>query len=132
MKKLLWVLACSVILSSALFARESEYFYVNVNIEKIFPYRKGYIVQYRKGADQLATVYLPLEWFTEIAGKGELVGLQAPTAWPYMSVFYKNGEFSHVKLYIRTARSHESWGNVPLNVNVDDRFENVTDVKIEY
>ncbi|MDR1106215.1 MAG: hypothetical protein LBL44_07645 [Treponema sp.] len=112
--------------------KESEYFYVHVNIEKIYAYRKGYVVLYRKGVNQMAQAYLPLEWFTEVAGKGELVSLQAPTAWPYMTVYYKSGEFDHVKLYVRKARAHETWGIVPLHVNIDDKFENITDVRLEF
>jgi hypothetical protein len=143
MKKLVLALViAAVIPAAALFAQESgekkfknesEFFYISVPIEKIFPYRKGYIVQYRKGVNRMAMSYLPEEWFWDLKGKGQLIALQAPTAWPYMAVYYnKDGEFSHIKLYIRKNRSHETWGLVPLNVNIDDRFENIEDVKIEF
>ncbi|MDR2068943.1 MAG: hypothetical protein LBP71_03640, partial [Spirochaetaceae bacterium] len=44
--------------------KKSEYYYVTVPVEKVYPYRKGYVVLYRKGVNQLARAYLPLEWFT--------------------------------------------------------------------
>ncbi|MDR2371153.1 MAG: hypothetical protein LBD71_06710 [Treponema sp.] len=138
MKKLFLTIALCLVFSTVLFAQkisegsESEYFYINVNIEKIYAYRKGYVILYRKGIDQMATTYLPLEWFDGAGGKGELVSLQAPNAWPYMSVYYKNGEFSHVKVYVRKARAHETWGIVPLHINIDDRFENINDIKLEF
>jgi hypothetical protein len=138
MKKLFLMIAVCLVFSAVLFAQkipegsESEYFYVNVNIEKIYAYRKGYVIQYRKGVNQMATTYLPLEWFEGLGGKGELVSVQASNGWPYMSVYYKNGEFSHVKVYVRKARSHETWGIVPLHVNIDDRFENINDIKLEF
>jgi hypothetical protein len=138
MKKIFLAIAFCLVFSAALFAQsiskgsESEYFYVSVNIEKIYAYRKGYVVQYRKGVNQIATTYLPLEWFEGLGGKGELVALQAPNGWPYMTVYYKNGEFSHIKIYVRKAKSHETWGIVPLHINIDDRFENVDEIKLEF
>ena len=39
--------------------KESEYYYINISLEKIWPYRKGYIVQYRKGLNQIGRLYLP-------------------------------------------------------------------------
>ncbi|MDR2363422.1 MAG: hypothetical protein LBD65_03295 [Spirochaetaceae bacterium] len=112
--------------------KKSEYYYVTVPVEKIYPYRKGYVVAYRKGVTQIARAYLPVEWFTDAAGKGELIYLDPGTSWPYLMVYYKNGEFSHVRLYARRDRGHATWGNIPLNVNIDDRFENVEDLKLEF
>ncbi|MDR2630217.1 MAG: hypothetical protein LBC60_04775 [Spirochaetaceae bacterium] len=111
---------------------ESEYYYVNVPLEKVYPYRKGYIVSYRKGVNGIARAYLPIEWFTEAAGKGELIYMPSGTSWPYLAVYYKDGAFSHVRLYVRKDRGHSTWGNVPLSVNIDDRFENVEDLKLEF
>jgi hypothetical protein len=111
---------------------ESEYYYVTVPLEKIYPYRRGYVVAYRKGVNQLARAYLPIEWFTDAAGKGELIYIAPGTSWPYLTVYYKNGEFSHIRLYARRDRGHSTWGNIPMNVNIDERFENVEDLKLEF
>jgi hypothetical protein len=111
---------------------ESEYYYVNVPLERIYPSRKGYVVAYRKGVNQIARAYLPEEWFTDSAGKGEIITLGPGNSWPYLTVYYKDGEFSHVRLYVRRERSHETWGSVPSNVNIDEHFENVDDLKLEF
>ncbi|MDR1278480.1 MAG: hypothetical protein LBK02_06995 [Treponema sp.] len=139
MKKILLAALFSLVFSftAPLFAQqiseghESEYFYVIVSIEKIYPYSKGYVIQYRKGVNQTARTYLPVEWFSEAAGKGELVTLPPGKNWPYLTVYYKAGEFSHVRLYIHRSKTHETWGNIPLNVNIDDRFENIETIKLE-
>lgn len=112
--------------------KESEYYYVNVPLEKVYPYRKGYVVQYRKQINEMATAYLPLEWFHGTSGKGEIIRLGSGSTWPNMTIYYKNGEFSHVRLYVRREITHESWGNIPQNVNLDDRFENVDGLKLEF
>jgi hypothetical protein len=112
--------------------KKSEYYYVNVPIERVYPYRKGYVVSYWKSSGGIANMYIPVEWFTEAASRGELITIGSGRSWPHATIYYKAGQFSHVRLFVRRERGHESWGNVPLNVNLDDRFENVDDLKIEF
>ncbi|MDR2398119.1 MAG: hypothetical protein LBD74_05090 [Spirochaetaceae bacterium] len=120
---------------------ENPYFYVNVPIERVYAYKKGYVVAYRTGVlvPGLDYLYLPLEWFedgpraTESSPpKGEVLLLGPGKSWPYLTVYYKDGAFSHVRLYIRRERNHESWGGIPLNVNINDRFEGVEEVTLKY
>jgi len=135
------VLAASLAAVCPVFAQEeeekekgkgSEYYYYNIAIEKIWPYRKGYIVQYRKGLNQFARAYLPSEWFTNTAAKGEIITLPHGRAWPSMTVYYKSGEFSHVRLYVHASRTHQTWGIIPQNVNIDSNFEDVEDLKLQF
>jgi hypothetical protein len=111
---------------------ESEMYYVNVPLEKIYQYRLGYILTYRKGVNQMAQVYIPNEWFTDAAGKADLIKLPAGRNWPSLSLYYRKGEFSHLKLYYHASRAHDTWGIVPLNVNIDDRIENVDSIELEF
>ena len=110
--------------------KDSEYYYLNVSIEKIYPYRSGYVVMYRKGINQMARAYLPIKWFTGSAGKGEIVNLPQGSAWPSMSVYYKDGEFSHVRLYVHRTQSHLTWGVLPQSANLDEYFEEVEDLQL--
>jgi hypothetical protein len=105
--------------------KESAYFYYNVPIERVYPYRRGYVLKYRQGSMGVATTYLPREWFENAAGKGDLIYLDSGPKWPYLAVYYREGQFSHVRLYLRRDRGHESWGNIPLGVNLDEHFDNV-------
>jgi len=111
---------------------DSEYYYVNVSLEKIFPYRNGYVVQYRKGVNQMDRAYLPMTWFSSSAGKGEIITLPTGNTWPSLTVYYKNGEFSHVRLYVHHSESHPTWGVVSQTVNLDSRFEDVETVDIKF
>ena len=138
-KSVLLVVLAALCLGGSLFAqqthhkfKESEYYYFNVPIEKIYSYRKGYIVLYRKGVNQMARTYLPGDWFASVDGKGEYIGLGSGHEWPSMSVYYKQGEFSHVRLRVRRHRSHETWGVVPLNVNIDEFFEGIEEIRLEF
>ena len=140
MKKLVIAVVIAVALSagSPLFAqsnrerKESDYYYVNISLEKIYPHRAGYVVQYRRGLTHVGRTYLPSHWFTDAAGKGEIVNLPIGKSWPSMSVYFKSGEFSHVRLYVHSQRNHQTWGYVPQNVNLDDRFADIDTIQLQF
>jgi hypothetical protein len=140
MKKLFFaLLLCSTLSCFSVFAQDAESqtgsYYVNVPIVMIYPYAKGYVVKYHTGtlSENLATAYMPQEWFAPGKDrKGTIVNLKPGTVKPSFTVIYKNGAFDHVKLYVKKDRRDSSWGYMPLSTNIDDRFENVTDIKIEY
>ena len=110
--------------------KESEYYYVTVPIEKIYFYRNGYIVLYQQGW-HLNRTYIPMEWFTNPTGKADMIALGSGSHWPHLTIYYKNGEFSHIRLYVRRSRSHETWGIVPLNVDMDSYFHNIEEIQLE-
>ncbi|MDR0525998.1 MAG: hypothetical protein LBG90_09050 [Spirochaetaceae bacterium] len=146
MKKIFGVSALCLILAggTSLGAQESgsSYYYVNVPIERIYPYNKGYVVDYRTSSTgtRAARTYIPLEWFSDRVGeegnavirKGDIIALGSGKSWPYLTVYYKNGEFSHVRLYLRKERNHESWGYIQMGVNLDEYFQDVSDLKLEF
>lgn len=109
----------------------SNLFYVNVPIEKIYPHTLGFVVLYQKSNSELGRIYLPDSWFASSGGKGDLIKMDAGTTWPYLVVFYKDGKFDHVRLYVRRDKSHPSWGLLPPDANIADKF-NVEEVKIEF
>ena len=135
MKKLLFAVLLGLILSiTQAYAQnnfqESEFYYVSIPVERIWLYRDGYIVVYQKGFNLVRT-YIPIEWFTP-AGKAEYIYLNTPGAWPHMSIFYRNGEFSHVRLYARRERAHQTWGTVPFHVDLSEYFRNIEEVHLEF
>jgi hypothetical protein len=112
---------------------ESELFYHNVPIEKVYVYKKGYVVQYRSGVNKLGTCYIPYEWFRYGDDKkAELVQIGYGKTWPCMSVFYKKGEFHSVRLYVSKAPSHQTWGNLPAYTDLDSFFDGVEKLDIKY
>ena len=145
MKKVIFLLIILVVFGSgvSLFAqeqnqkkeskwKESEYYYHNVPIEKIYTHRLGYVVVYRKGPILMERAFIPIKWFNEVNGKGEYIGIRGGNEWPSMSLYYKNGEFSHLRLRVRTDRAHETWGFVPLNINLDEHFEGVEELQLAF
>jgi hypothetical protein len=140
MKKLIIAVIFAALLTTGSFVfaqnsqkeNESEFYYKNVFLEKVYPYKAGYVVQYRKNITQMATAYLPIEWFAGAASKGEIISLPVGKVWPSLTVYYKNGEFSHCRLYVHSLATHQTWGNIPLGVNLDDRFDPDGGLKLEF
>ena len=93
MKKLFFAALLLAVLAAGapLFAQtisaknSSEYYYVNVPLEKIYPSKLGYIIQYRKGVNELGRIAIPNEWFTFAGGKAELIKLPHGKNWPTLS-----------------------------------------------
>ena len=139
MKKLFFVISiCALFVAVPLFAQDDSgeakgFYYVNVPIARIYPYAKGYVISYNTGilGRGLDTVYIPESWFKPGERKGEVVNITGVKI-PSFTVVYKDGAFDHVKLYVRKDRSDPSWGYMPLQTNLDDKFENVTDIPFKF
>jgi hypothetical protein len=96
-------------------------YYISTPVEKVYFAGTGYLIHYRK-ANGTGYVGIPYDWFTWPASQAELILLPKGTNWPYMSVFYKDGEFSHVRLYVHRQRSHITWGVTPFGADVSKWF----------
>jgi len=138
MKKLLLVLIIGAVISP-LFAQdnkskynESEMYYKNVTVEKIYPSPKGYIIQYRRGENRIGTVGIPNEWFTDAGGKAEMLKMPPGTNWPSMTIFYKDGNFHHIRLYVHHVKGHSTYGNLPQTADVSKYFSDSDNFTIEY
>jgi len=134
MKKLI-IFLFFMALITPVFAQEnvaSDLYYYNVPVEKVYPSGEGYIVQYRKGVNQIGIIGIPNEWFTEAGGKAELMKLPPGRNWPTMSIFYKAGKFSHVRLYVHHKKGHRTWGGIPQGIDVSRYFKDTDSFRIEF
>jgi hypothetical protein len=111
---------------------DSQMYYINIPVEKVFLSHEGYVVQYRKGISQIATIGIPYEWFKNAASKAEVLLLPSGRDWPSMSVFYKEGEFSNVKLYVHRWKDHPTWSIVPQHMDVSRHFKDPESFSLEF
>lgn len=86
----------------------STYFVKSLVITQVAMGDNGYRVTYRNGAGQLHYAYIPHDWFSETAGRGEQIRTWNKAA-PYMDVYYQDGQFSHVRLFLIPTFDHVSW-----------------------
>jgi hypothetical protein len=117
------------ILALPLAAQEVELYAKSVYIYKVYPHPKGYVILYYKnnGRD-LSSLHLPREWFNrktaqsfDGSSKAEMHYGDGPTI-PYMQIFWKEGSFHHLKLFVRPDQSRPMWGVIPDASTEDDKF----------
>jgi len=108
MKRATIVIALVAILACALAAETSAYYPVRLDVVKVYSHADGYRVIYRKGSADVGVVYLPARWFVP-GGKAELVRDNDPS-FPYMTIFYKDGKFDHLRLYVLADQHDSTWG----------------------
>jgi len=108
MKRIAILFVLIAVIASTLAADTSPYYPMRVDVVKVFSHSDGYRVVYRKGGADAGTVYLPARWFVA-GGKADIVRGD-DTSFPYMTVFYKDGKFDHLRLYVLSNHSDQSWG----------------------
>lgn len=94
---------------------------VTVYLTRVYPHRLGYRVVYPRTDLYPTEAYLPSRWFTDAAGKAEIIYVADRSA-PYMIVYYRGGEFSHVRLFVQRNMAHRTWGALPGDVDYSDAF----------
>ena len=137
MKNLIIILILLAVISPVFAQQNSgdevkDMYYINVPVERVYPSSTGFIVQYRKLSGGIGNIGIPNEWFSDAGGRAEILNLPAGTNWPTMSIFYEEGQFKHVRLYVHRARSHKTWGNIPQGIDVSRFFPDSETLKIDY
>jgi hypothetical protein len=120
MKKILGLLVFSLFMTGIVSAGNLADIYAKVvTISKIVSHQKGYKVTYYTDQGDLHTIYVPIEWFYQFGNyktadgfiKAEIVKGNGPL-YPYMQIFWENGKFHHLRLFVFERYSHRSWGVV--------------------
>lgn len=122
----LFLIATVVVLTSA---TTSPLFTKSVVITKIYPHQLGYRVIYMANDLEHKEVYLPVELFK--IDKGSKIFYGHDKAFPYMQIFWNNGEFSHVKLYVKPDFRDISWGTL-YDPDAYDGFFGDQDITFEF
>jgi hypothetical protein len=111
MKRSAIIIALIAVVSLGLAAEASTlsaFYPVRIDVVKVFSHGDGFKVIYRKGTADVGAVYIPARWFVP-GGKAELVRA-SDSSFPYMTIFYKDGKFDHLRLYVLSDQKDETWG----------------------
>lgn len=105
---ILLLLMAVLMLSSA---TKSPYFTKSVIITRVYPHKLGFKVLYMSNELKNKVVYLPNEIFS-VGNDGSDIIYGHDKAYPYMMIFWKDGEFSHVKLFLKQDINDVTWGSL--------------------
>jgi hypothetical protein len=87
-----------------------DVYVVSLPILKILSHPEGYKVLYMRSSDmKVGEFYIPHRWLGKAGGKAEIVFGDDPS-YPYFSVFYRDGKFDFIRLYVLDNVSDVTWG----------------------
>lgn len=118
---LLLVFVVAVCSMAQQFKNESEYYPKSFQIEKIYSHSLGYRIDYIKQNYSLGTLWAPIEWFRTTAGRG-WISYGKNQAYPYITIYFKNGQFDHFKLYLIESTAHRSWDILDSQGDYSEQF----------
>jgi len=98
--------------------QESQMSYRNVTVYKVLDQKDAYIVMYAKGHREVGNVSIPKKWYKESPRKLAFRKLSTGMS-PYMTVFYRGGEFDQVVLTMPVSRADPVWGVADSNAQVN-------------
>jgi hypothetical protein len=141
MKKAGFILAASLLLLTSLpsFAQQAyssatnpkDAYYKVVPLLKVWMHPLGYMAQYWTSKSQVAQIYFPYTWFNQgVNSKADLVYSQ-DSGVPYVTIFWVDGKFDHVKLYVQDSYESLSWGILNGAADLSSQF-NVQEVPKEF
>jgi hypothetical protein len=106
-------IACFALLALGILAFGQEQpgvYVVSAPILKILSHPEGYKVLYMRNSDmKVDEFYVPHRWLSKSGGKAEIVFGSDPS-YPYFSIFYKDGKFDFIRLYVMENIQDLSWG----------------------
>jgi len=109
----------ALFVGQAAFSQESEdttMYSRTFFILKITPHNLGYRVVYQTESGGAKATYIPLEWFKGSVNKAQMLYLYDRSG-SYMQVFWKDGEFSHVRITVPPNLNAPVWGVLPATVD---------------
>ncbi len=130
MKKIVLSVVLLIFASAVVFADQSDMYVRTLHIAKIYPTRDGYRVVYRMDDGLFSDFYVPMSWFDPSVGKAELVVGPDPS-YPYFSIFWQDGKFDFVRLYVRVDPNDPSWGTLPGDFDLQGKF-NITTLDLKW
>jgi len=128
LKKLTLLIAVLLMVTGiTTFAGTSGYYVKSIPIVKVYDHNAGYKIAYLKGNMDFAYLYIPKTWFvssveTGKAPKAEIVSGNE-SAYPYFSIFWNEGKFDHIRLYLQRNLNDPSWGDSNPNVDISEKFK---------
>ena len=92
-----------------------------IPIEKIYGHQYGYKIYYFTRDLTLHSFFIPNRWFVRAGGKGQIVWGDAPE-YPYFTVFWRDGEFNLIRLYVQKNLGDQTWGMLSGGEEIQEQF----------
>jgi len=105
---ILFITVCGIIGAQEATGK-TAYYAKSVLIYKVYSHSMGFKVVYHKTGLEQGVLYIPFSWFGNAVRKGEIV-YGNDRSYPFFTVFYRDGKFDYIRLYLQESHDHLSWG----------------------
>lgn len=117
---ILVALACSAV--SAQQSAERSVYAKTVRIARVYPHGLGYRILYFKSTMEYGEMYVPTAWFTFSGGGKANVIWGESAEFPYLTIYYVDGKFDRILLYLHANMHDVSWGTLPPGIDLTSQF----------
>ncbi len=112
-------------------SKESDLYYVNAQILKIFHHQKGYCVLYRRPGKEAGELFLPKKWFKVEENKASMQKINTRIN-PYIAFFIREGKCEYVRVYAPRDLKSRTWGTFTAPHEYDEKFESAEGIPLDF
>ena len=118
---ILFALVCFA--ASAQQSAERKAYSKTVAIAKVYPHSLGYRILYFRSDMQYGEMYVPGSWF-KFGAAGKVAVVWGSTAeFPYFTIYYLDGKFDRIVLYLHSNMKDPTWGTLPAGIDLSAQFD---------
>jgi len=112
-------------------SKESELYYVNTRLLKIFPHTKGYYVIYRRAGLNVGEAFIPITWFSSKENKADISFINTRIN-PYISFFIREGKCEYVRISAPRNIASQIWGVLLNSQKYDEKFDGIESLALDF
>ena len=102
-----------------------------VPLVKVWMNQLGYVATFMNSKSQMSSIYVPLTWFGNGPDAKADIIYGNVTGYPYCSIYWVDGKFDHITLYVLNDYNSQSWGILEGGSDLATKF-NVQDVPTDF
>ena len=125
MRKIVVIVVLAVLACSAAFAQQTtakDVYVKSVRIARVYPNGLGYRIIYFKSTLEYAEMYIPTTWFSFSGTSKANVIWGESDEFPYLSIYYADGKFDRILLYLHSNMHDVTWGTLPPGIDLTSQF----------
>jgi hypothetical protein len=125
MRRTAAIVVLAVLACTAAFAQQDagkDVYVKSVRIARVYPNGLGYRILYLKSTLEYAEMYVPTAWLSFAGDSKANVIWGSSDEFPYLSIYYVNGKFDRILLFLHSNMHDVSWGTLPPGIDLSSQF----------
>jgi len=95
----------------------------SIPLVKVWMNQLGYVAQFFNSKSQISNIYVPLTWFGNGPDAKADIIYGNVTGYPYCSIYWVDGKFDHIVLYVLKDYTSTTWGILEGGTDLATKFD---------